>query len=158
MEPKGKFISRWNLRINAEAVDLEKSIDCVRSHNYITSDSAKTFWEGPTVMTATELNAFSDAIVDKLKRHFSPQKVILYGSYAYGNPEPDSDLDLLIIKETSERFIDRWQAVRRILSDPNRMAPIETLILTPGEITDRIARGDQFIAEIMKKGRVLYEA
>jgi len=109
-------------------------------------------------MTTSELKVLLDAIVQKLIKYFAPQKVILYGSYAYGNPEPDSDLDLLIIKDTTERFIDRWQAVRRILSDPNRMAPIETLILTPGEITDRIARGDQFIAEIMKKGRVLYEA
>jgi len=109
-------------------------------------------------MMTSELKALLDAIVQKLIKYFAPQKVILYGSYAYGNPEPDSDLDLLIIKETSERFIDRWQSVRRILSDPNRMSPIETLILTPGEISDRIARGDQFIAEILKKGRVLYEA
>ena len=109
-------------------------------------------------MMTSELKALLDAIVQKLIKYFAPQKVILYGSYAYGNPEPDSDLDLLIIKETSERFIDRWQSVRRILSDPTRMAPIETLVLTPGEISDRIARGDQFIAEILKKGRVLYEA
>jgi predicted transcriptional regulator of viral defense system/predicted nucleotidyltransferase len=158
-KPKGKFTSRWNLQINAETASPEKSIDRVRPYDDITSyGSMKNFQEGPTVMTASELNAFSNAIVDKLKRHFSPKKVILYGSYAYGNPEPDSDLDLLIIKETSERFIDRWQAVRRILSDPARTVPIETLILTPGEITDRIARGDQFIAEILKKGRVLYAA
>jgi predicted nucleotidyltransferase len=151
--------SSRNLRINAKGVRIEKGIDYVKSHNYITSnDSGRAFREGSTVMMEAELNALLDAIVQKLKKHFAPPKVILYGSYAYGNPEPDSDLDLLIIKETSERFIDRWQAVRRILSDPNRMTPIETLVLTPGEISDRIARGDQFIAEIMKKGRVLYEA
>jgi len=114
--------------------------------------------EESTVMTNVELNTLLDAIIQKLKTDFTRQKVILYGSYAYGNPESDSDLDLLFIKETSERFIDRWQSVRRILSDPNRMAPIETLVLTPDEISDRIARGDQFIAEILKKGRVLYEA
>lgn len=159
MEPKGKFNSRWNLQINAEAASIEKSIDRVRQHDYITSyGSLKNFREEPTAMTASELNTFSDEIVDKLRKHFSPQKVILYGSYACGNPEPDSDIDLLIIKETSERFIDRWQAVRRILSDAARTVPIETLVLTPGEITDRIARGDQFIAEILKKGRVLYAA
>jgi predicted nucleotidyltransferase len=155
----GEFNSRWNLQINAEAASIEKSIDRVRPYDTITSyGSSKNFQEEPTAKTASELNAFSDEIVDKLRRHFSPQKVILYGSYACGNPEPDSDIDLLIIKETSERFIDRWQAVRRILSDPNRMAPIETLILTPAEISDRIARGDQFIVEILKKGRVLYAA
>jgi predicted nucleotidyltransferase len=78
--------------------------------------------EGSKVMMNVEFNPLLDAIIQKLRSDFIPQKVILYGSYAYGNSEPGSDLDLLIIKETSERFIDRWQSVRRILSDPNRMA------------------------------------
>lgn len=88
----------------------------------------------------------------------SPQKVILFGSYVYGNPRPDSDIDLLIIKETSERFIDRWVAVRHILSDPKRMVPLEALVLTPQEVSRRLAVGDQFLAEIMEEGEVLYAA
>ena len=68
-------------------------------------------------------------ILDKLLTGYAPQKVILFGSYAYGDPTPDSDIDLLIIKETPERFIDRWVTVRRILSDPKRMVPLETLVL-----------------------------
>jgi len=97
-------------------------------------------------------------ILGKLVAGYAPQMVILFGSYAYGNPQPDSDVDLLIIKETHERFIDRWVAVRRILSDPERMTPVETLVLTPEEVSKRLAIGDQFLAEILEKGEVLYAA
>lgn len=95
-------------------------------------------------------------IVDKLLAEYAPQKVILFGSYAYGNPRPDSDIDLLVVKETSERFIERWVTVRRILSDPERTLPLETIVLTPEEVSRRLAIGDQFLAEIMEKGEVLY--
>lgn len=94
----------------------------------------------------------------KLIAEYAPQKVVLFGSYAYGHPGEDSDVDLLIIKETSERFIDRWVAVRRILSDSSRRISLETLVLTPNEVSQRLAIGDQFVAEIMDKGQVLYAA
>jgi len=97
-------------------------------------------------------------ILEKLLAGYVPQKVILFGSYAYGNPRPDSDIDLLIVKETSERFIDRWVTVRRLLSDPTRTVPLETLVLTPQEVSRRLAIGDQFLAEIVEKGKVLYAA
>lgn len=95
-------------------------------------------------------------ILKKLVAEYAPQKVILFGSYAYGSPGPDSDIDLLIIKETTERFIDRWVTVQGILTGTHRFLPLETLILTPGEIDERLAIGDQFIAEILQKGEVLY--
>ncbi|MGQ9629428.1 MAG: nucleotidyltransferase domain-containing protein [bacterium] len=97
-------------------------------------------------------------ILEKLVSGYAPQKVILFGSYAYGNPRPDSDIDLLIIKETSERFIDRWVSVRRILSDSKRAIPLDVLVLTPQEVSRRLAVGDQFVAEILEKGDVLYDA
>ncbi|MBD3233975.1 MAG: nucleotidyltransferase domain-containing protein [candidate division Zixibacteria bacterium] len=97
-------------------------------------------------------------ISDKLVREYSPQKIILYGSHAYGTPKPDSDIDLLVIKKTSERFIDRWVAVRRILSDSERTVPIEVWVLTPDELSRRIKIGDQFINGILEKGKVLYDA
>lgn len=99
-----------------------------------------------------------DKIVKQVVADYQPEKIILFGSYAYGNPRPDSDLDLLIIKKTGERFIDRWTNVRKIVSDPKRSIPFEPLILTPHEIEERLARGDQFIKEIITKGEVLYAA
>jgi predicted nucleotidyltransferase len=101
--------------------------------------------------------AISD-ILDRLLVHYVPQKVILFGSYAYGHPTPDSDIDLLIIKDTSERFIDRWVTVRRILSDSKRTVALETIVLTPREVEKRLAIGDQFLAEVLEKGEVLYAA
>jgi predicted nucleotidyltransferase len=97
-------------------------------------------------------------ILGRLIAEYAPQRVILFGSYAYGNPQSDSDIDLLIIKDTSDRFIDRWVTVRRILSDAKRSLPLDTLILTPREVAQRLAIGDQFIAEVLERGEVLYAA
>lgn len=98
------------------------------------------------------------AILEKLVAVYAPQRVILFGSYAYGTPEPDSDIDLLIIKETSQPFIDRWVTVHGILTGTHPSRPLETLVLTPEELASRLAFGDQFIAEILEKGEVLYVA
>ena len=103
-----------------------------------------------------EIQKVINDIVEKLVAEYDPQKVVLFGSYAYGSPRSDSDIDLLIIKNTSERFIDRWTTVRGILSDPGRTAPLETLVLTPDEVSRRLSIGDQFLREIMEKGEVLY--
>lgn len=97
-------------------------------------------------------------ILQKLIAEYAPQKVILFGSHVYGSPGPDSDIDFLIIKETTERFIDRWVKVQGILTGTHRFLPVETLVLTPGEIENRLAIGDQFIAEILEKGEILYAA
>lgn len=105
-----------------------------------------------------EIRQIIKGIVEKLLAGYAPEKVILFGSFAYGNPRPGSDIDLLIIKETPERFIERWVTVRSLLSDPNRTVPLETLVLTPQELARRLAIGDQFLAEIMEKGEVLYAA
>lgn len=105
-----------------------------------------------------EIDKQLEKLLKKLIIGYSPEQVILFGSYAYGNPHSDSDLDLLIIKNTSKRFIERWTEVRRILSDPDRTFPLETFVLTPQEVKNRLAVGDQFVAEILEKGRVLYVA
>lgn len=109
-------------------------------------------------MTSEHMRKSIQDIVEKLVTDYAPQTVILFGSYAYGDPRPDSDIDLLIIKETPERFIDRWMTVRRILSDPKRTFPLETVVLTPQEVSKRRAVGDQFVEEILEKGIVLYAA
>ncbi len=97
-------------------------------------------------------------IVARLAAAYAPERVILFGSYATGTAGPDSDIDLLIIKETPKRFIDRWVEVRRILSDPDRSVPLETLVLTPKEVEERLAIGDQFVEQILREGKVLYAA
>lgn len=101
-----------------------------------------------------ELNKIVKQVVDA----YEPEKIILFGSYAYGKPDADSDLDLLIIKKTSERFINRLTNLRKIVSDPKRSIPFGPIVLTPEEVEERLAIGDQFIKDIIKKGKILYAA
>ena len=105
-----------------------------------------------------EISAMILEMVEKIKQGYQPEKIILFGSYAYGTPQRDSDIDLLIIKETAERPIDRRVEVSRMVSDPNRLIPFEPMVLTPAELEKRIQVGDQFVQEILKKGEVLYAA
>lgn len=97
------------------------------------------------------------SMVERLTEMYLPEKIILYGSYAYGTPDKESDLDLLIIKETKERPIDRRIAVRRIVSDIRKKIPFSPLVLTPEELLSRMQIGDDFFVEITKRGKVLYE-
>ena len=97
-------------------------------------------------------------IVEKIKSEYKPEKIILFGSFAYGVPTDESDIDLLIIKETPERPIDRRVSVRRIVSDPNRCIAFEPVVLTPEELQRRLKIGDQFLMEIIQRGEVLYAA
>ena len=105
-----------------------------------------------------DLQMVIQRMLEKLLAEYAPEKVVLFGSYAYGAPRAESDIDLLIIKETSERFLDRWVTVQRILTGTHRALPVETLVLTPQEIQQRLAVGDQFIADILAQGKVLYAA
>ncbi|MFQ5613254.1 MAG: nucleotidyltransferase domain-containing protein [Anaerolineae bacterium] len=87
---------------------------------------------------------------------YAPQKVILFGSYAYGQPSEESDIDLLIIKDTDKRPLERWIELKRLLRDRNRSVSISPLVYTPEELENRLARKDFFIQEILEKGKVLY--
>lgn len=108
--------------------------------------------------TTESIERSLDTIVTKLRNHYQPQRIVLFGSWAHGKADSDSDIDLLIIKDTRERLIDRCAHVRRILSSRKRTVPLEVLVLTPGELEQRLATGDQFIADILKSGRVLHAA
>lgn len=95
-------------------------------------------------------------MVEKIVEEYRPKKVILFGSYAYGEPAEDSDVDLLIIKNTDKRPIDRWIEVKRLLRDASQGLPVSPLVYTEEEIEERNAIKDFFIEEIFEKGEVLY--
>jgi len=87
----------------------------------------------------------------------NPQKIILFGSYARGNPTEDSDIDLLIIKETNKRRDERFVDVKRIIYNPNIRVPVSPIVYTPKELKRRLDMGDDFVNEILKRGVVLYD-
>jgi predicted nucleotidyltransferase len=90
-------------------------------------------------------------IVDELK----PEKIILFGSYAYGKPTPHSDVDLLIIIKTNASHKERsWRVSRLLLPRP---FPVDILVKTPKEVEKALKSGDFFLQEILTRGKVLYE-
>jgi uncharacterized protein len=94
--------------------------------------------------------------IERIVTELKPEKIILFGSYAYGNPTPDSDVDLLVIMKTNAKEIDRYVAVSNLLY-PRRF-PVDILVKTPKEIhAEARKRGNFFMREILKKGKVLYE-
>ena len=95
-----------------------------------------------------------DEIVCRLVTALDPEKIILFGSYAYGAPSDDSDIDLLVVMQTGARPVDRYVTVSRTVRP--RPFPLDILVKTPDEITGALTKGDHFIQEIVNRGRVLY--
>jgi predicted nucleotidyltransferase len=89
----------------------------------------------------------------QVAEHFQPEKIILFGSYAYGTPHNDSDVDILVIMPTRNQ-IDQAFKIRCHVS---ARFPMDLLIRTPASMKWRLAEGDLFHSEIVTKGKVLYE-
>jgi predicted nucleotidyltransferase len=95
-----------------------------------------------------------DEIIQRLISAYDPERIILFGSRVAGGVREGSDIDLLIVKETDLRPIDRRIEVERLLSD--RQVPLDLLVYTPQELRDLYAAGSPFIEEVVETGRVLY--
>ena len=109
------------------------------------------------MVTDGRLKKILSQLVENIKTKYNPEKIILYGSFAYGVPDENSDIDLLIIKETSERPLDRMALVHRIVDIRDSSYPaFSPIVLTPDEIKQRLEIGDQFIEEILTRGELLY--
>mgnify|MGYP000032261223 CR=1 FL=1 len=95
-------------------------------------------------------------IIEVIIKKYNPDKIILFGSYAYGTPKEESDIDLLIVKETDEPFHRRWANVCSLVSHIVKTLPFSPFVVTPKELKERLEIGDQFFIEISNRGRVLY--
>ena len=81
-------------------------------------------------------------------------RVVLYGSYARGDFHADSDVDLLVVQDTTERFVDRIASALRVTG---AKIPLEPIVYTPAEIEQMRTRGSGLLAEVEREGQVLYE-
>jgi predicted nucleotidyltransferase len=98
-----------------------------------------------------------DAILGLARRiaaEFSPEKIILFGSYATGTPSPDSDVDLLVILPFKERPL--WKSLE-ILNRTNPSFPVDLIARTASETRRRYRQGDPLVREALDRGKVLYE-
>jgi len=118
-----------------------------------------TLQDAAEISTASVHRRISQQMIEdtvrQIVRQFQPQRIILFGSYAHGQPTPDSDVDLLIVMESDERPAVRAMRVSRLLRP--RPFPMDILVRTPEEIRHRLEMGDYFMREVLEQGKVLYE-
>lgn len=91
----------------------------------------------------------------QLASDFHPRKIILFGSYAYGRPHRDSDVDLLVIMPHRSGSIRQSTAIRQRCAAP---FPLDLLVWTPGYARKRQRWNDSFAREVFEQGKTMYEA
>ena len=97
--------------------------------------------------------------IDKIKRiivdKYSPEKIILFGSYAYGRPDQESDVDFLVVMpfkgKAAYKTIEIMESLRPSI-------PMDLIVRTPEQVKKRLAQNDFFLREVFMRGKVLYEA
>lgn len=96
-----------------------------------------------------------DQVVEQIVEKFKPQKIILFGSYARGNPRPESDVDMLVVMDTPLK--DVQQAIQICQQIQYRFG-LDLIVHTPKYLAERVKMGDWFLRDVLKEGKVLYEA
>jgi len=117
----------------------------------------------PIVEQPANPSAYIPLIVDRLKT-IHPYKIILFGSLAYGEPNEDSDIDLLVVTESEEfpknfrEKSDLYVETSRSIDEFYKQVSIDLIVHTKAMYRKFIELGSLFSKEIVKKGIVLYEA
>lgn len=94
-------------------------------------------------------------LVKEIADGYKPEKIYLFGSYANGVPNFDSDIDLFIVKETDERWIDRRIAARKSIK--NYIAPMDIIVYTPKEVDDAMNLVVNIGKIAINTGKLVYE-
>jgi predicted nucleotidyltransferase len=108
----------------------------------------------PNLVPPSAIRRYARHIAER----FHPDKIILFGSYAYGTPKPDSDMDLLVVMPTNnqiEQAVRIDDALERDGIEPGFF--LDLLVRTPRTLERRLRWGDWFLREIVSRGKVLYE-
>lgn len=93
-------------------------------------------------------------VADKIAKEHQPEKIILFGSYAWGEPGPDSDVDLFIIKETENTRKTAMEIDGSIFPRP---FPIDLVVYTPAKLERELNLEEPFVSKITKEGKVLFK-
>jgi predicted nucleotidyltransferase len=99
-----------------------------------------------------EIREFANRIAGE----FDVERIILFGSYAYGHPTEDSDVDVLIVMDHDKKR-NRQQGLEISSSCYPRKFPLDLIVRRPRELVRRIPMGDWFLKEVCERGKVLYE-
>jgi predicted nucleotidyltransferase len=99
-------------------------------------------------------NISAQRIINRIVRQYRPKKIIVFGSYARGDVHQGSDLDLVIIKNTKDKFLRRMD---RIIDLCDGEITVEPLIYTEAEFKKMLNEGNDFLETVSKEGKVVYE-
>ncbi len=94
-------------------------------------------------------------LISRVSVQFKPLRIILFGSYATGNARPESDVDLLIIMNTTKRESIQALEIRQAIQP---MFAVDFIVITPENLKNRLQLGNSFLREITEKGIVMYES
>ncbi len=94
------------------------------------------------------------SFASRVAEEFRPNRIILFGSYAYGKPTPDSDVDLLVVMPHNGPPSAKAAEIRKRV---RAGFPMDLIVRSPAEIRRRMKMKDCFIREVMERGQPLYE-
>ncbi len=95
------------------------------------------------------------SVADKIAQQFHPERIILFGSYAYGTPNEDSDVDLLVVMPFDGKSVRK---AIEIEAEVHQGFPMDLIAITPEYLKERLDGEDYFLRGVVESGRVLYEA
>ncbi len=98
---------------------------------------------------------YIEYLTETIKTKIKPNRLILFGSHAYGIPNKDSDIDILIEIDTDIKKSKRSIEVSKLFL--NREYPLDLIVYTPAEVKSKLSNNDPFLQNIFNKGKVLYE-
>ena len=112
--------------------------------------------DGPVIPLAgnVRLPDAAKKLICRIIAGYHPQRVIVHGSFARGDAHEGSDLDLIIVKSTPERFIDR---VEQVLAFSNGEMAVEPMVYTEQEIASMLSQGNSFLERALAEGVIVYE-
>jgi predicted nucleotidyltransferase len=97
-------------------------------------------------------------LCEVIAREFRPEKIVLFGSYAYGNPHPDSDVDWLVVMPFEGSPFRQAAVILGHIVQTVGVMPLDLLVRTAEQVEQRLHMGDSFMRGILERGKVIYEA
>lgn len=94
-------------------------------------------------------------VADKIAQQFHPERIILFGSYAYGTPNENSDVDLLIVMPFEGKSVRKSIEIE---AEVHQGFPMDLIAITPERLKERLDGKDYFLCEVVESGKVLYAA